>query len=140
VLPLPSAPAVQKQLEDLAEKNRQLQDEVDKWRAYYTAQLAAQKNPPTPTPATPALAPTGSLTPDDVSTAPANPLPTTPATATRTTAAKPVRARIHTVAAGETLAAIARKSGVSLAALEAANPGVTPKKLRVGQTVNLPPQ
>jgi LysM repeat protein len=36
------------------------------------------------------------------------------------------------------LAAIARKSGVNLAALEAANPGVTPKKLHVGQALNLP--
>jgi LysM repeat protein len=140
VLPLPSAPAVQKQLEDLAEKNRQLQDEVDKWRAYYTAQLAAQKNPPAPTPSTPALAPAGSPTPDDVSAAPANPVPAMSSQSIRTTVTKPARARIHTVAAGETLAAIARKSGVSLAALEAANPGVTPKKLRVGQTVNLPPQ
>ena len=127
VLPLPSAPAAQKQLEDLAEKNHQLQDEVEKWRAYYTAQQAAQKNsPPTP-PNT--LAPTGNPTPDDVSTAPP------PALAT---VAKPVKPRTHTVAAGETLAAIARKSGVSLAALEAANPGVTPKKLHVGQALNLP--
>ena len=47
VLPLPSAPAAQQQLEKLAEENRQLQDEVNKWRAYYTSQLAAAKtNPP----------------------------------------------------------------------------------------------
>jgi LysM repeat protein len=36
------------------------------------------------------------------------------------------------------MAAIARKCGVSLTALEAANPGVNAKKLRVGQTLNLP--
>jgi tetratricopeptide (TPR) repeat protein len=139
VLPLPSAPAVQKQLEDLAEKNRQLEDEVDKWRAYYTAQLAAQKNPPAQLPNNSSLAPAGSPTPDDISTAPANPPPATPNPTTRATMAKPVRTRSHTVAAGETMAAIARKSGVSLAALEAANPEVTPRKLRVGQTLNLPP-
>jgi LysM repeat protein len=142
VLPLPSAPAAQKQLEELAEKNHQLQDEVDKWRAYYAAQLAAQKNSPTPPPNNFASAPAGSLTPDDISTSPANPPPNPPAASARTTVAKPVKPakpRIHTVAAGETLAAIARKSGVSLSALEAANPGISPKKLRVGQTVNLPP-
>ena len=136
VLPLPSAPAAQKQLEDLAEKNRELQDEVDKWRAYYTAQQAAQKNLP---PAQQnSFAPPGSPVPDDVSTAP--PVTTSPVTATaaHTTAVKPARSRTHTVVAGETLAAIARKHGVSLAALEAANLGVTPKKLRVGQTLNLP--
>jgi LysM repeat protein len=134
VLPLPSAPAAQKQLEDLAEKNHQLQDEVDKWRAYYTAQQAAQKMSPPQSPNN--LVPSASLTPDDVSTAPAS--SSAPAAAPRTVAAKPARARTHTVAAGETLAAIARKSGVSLAALQAANPGVTPKKLRVGQALNLP--
>jgi tetratricopeptide (TPR) repeat protein len=39
VLPLPSAPAAQQQLERLSEQNRQLQDEVGKWRAYYASQL-----------------------------------------------------------------------------------------------------
>ena len=51
VLPLPSAPAAQQQLEKLAEQNRQLQDEVGKWRAYYAGQLAAAKTNTTPTPA-----------------------------------------------------------------------------------------
>ncbi len=135
VLPLPSAPAAQKQLEDLAEKNHQLQDEVEKWRAYYAAQQAAQKNSPTTQPNN--LAPAVSPTPDDISTAPANPAPTKPTPVGHTA---PVKLRSHTVAAGETLAAIARKAGVSLSALQAANPGVTPKKLHVGQTLNLPAQ
>ena len=133
VLPLPSAPAAQKQLEDLAEKNHQLSDENEKWRAYYAAQQAAQKNSPTTLPNN--FAPTGNPTPDDISAAPANVPAAKPATVAHTQVAKP---RTHTVAAGETLAAIARKSGVSLAAIEAANPGVTPKKLRVGQALNLP--
>ena len=132
VLPLPSAPAAQKQLEDLAEKNHQLQDENEKWRAYYAAQQAAQKNSP---PNNPAPAPVGSPPPDDVSQAPANPASATPA---RITVVKPVRPRTHTVAAGETFVAIARKAGVSLVALQAANPGVAPKKLHVGQSLNLP--
>jgi len=137
VLPLPSAPAAQKQLEDLAEKNHRLQDEVEKWRAYYTAQLAAQKNSPTPAANTPA--PAGSPTPDDISTAPAvNPTPAPTPVAVKPAAVKPAKPRTHTVAAGETLAAIARKSGVSLTALQAANPGITPKKLHVGQVLNLP--
>jgi len=135
VLPLPSAPAAQKQLEDLAEKNHQLQDEVEKWRAYYAAQQSAQKNSPVTQPNT--LAPAGNLSPDDISTAPANPTLTKPTPVAHTA---PVKLRSHTVAAGETLAAIARKAGVSLSALQAANPGVTPKKLHVGQTLNLPPQ
>ncbi len=131
VLPLPSAPAAQKQLEELAEKNHQLQDEVDKWRSYYAAQQAAPKSQPP-------AAPGGSPTPDDVSAAPTLTQPGAAVPVARTPAPKPARPRAHTVAAGETLAAIARKAGVSLAALQAANPGIAPKKLHVGQVVNLP--
>jgi LysM repeat protein len=36
------------------------------------------------------------------------------------------------------MASIARQSGISLTALQAANPGVVPKKMRVGQVLNLP--
>jgi LysM repeat protein len=40
---------------------------------------------------------------------------------------------------GETFAGIARKQGVSLVALEEANPHVNPGKIRAGQVLNLPP-
>ena len=58
--------------------------------------------------------------------------------APRPVVAQPARPRTHTVAAGETLASIARKAGVSLAAIQAANPGINPKKMAVGATVKLP--
>ena len=140
VLPLPSAPAAQKQLEELAEKNHQLQDEVEKWRAYYTAQTVAQRNLAVSSAAAvnPGAAPAGNQTPEDISPPPANPPRSTSPAPVRTSATTPARTRTHTVTAGETLAAIARKSGVSLGALEAANPGITPKKLHVGQALNLP--
>lgn len=51
----------------------------------------------------------------------------------------PPAARTHKVAPGETLAAIARQRGVKLTALQAANPGLNPLRLRPGQTINLPP-
>ena len=38
------------------------------------------------------------------------------------------------------MAGIARKAGVTLSALKAANPAVNPKKLRAGQVLNLPGQ
>ena len=133
VLPLPSAPVAQKQLEDLAEKSRRLQDENDKWRAYYAAQQAAPKNLPTPAPNNPA--PVGSPTPDDVSPAPGNKPTPTP---NKPTPVKPAPARTHTVARGDTLASIARAQGISLAALETANPAVNPKKLKAGQVLHLP--
>jgi LysM repeat protein len=121
VLPLPSAPAVQQQLQQLADTNRFLSLQLE----YYMRQLAAVKsNPPAP--------------PDNF--APTRAASATPARTTltnvRPAAAKP---RTHIVADHETLAAIARKYGVSLTALLAANPGLNPKKLHVGQAVNLPP-
>ena len=142
VMQLPSAPAAQQQLEKLAEQNRQLQSQVDRlneavrqWNAYYAA---TKTNAPTAPGNFTAPPPGNSLTPDDVSPQPpANnnkPAPTKP------TAVKPVKPHTttHTVAAGETLAGIARKQGISLAALQAANPDINPKKLRVGQVLNLP--
>lgn len=127
VLPLPSAPAVQQQLQQLAETNRFLTQQLDLCQR----QLAALKAtvPPAatsyvPPPATPTAAPAAATRVSTTSPPP------------RATAA---RSRTHTVAAGDTLAAIARKYKISLTALLAGNPGLNPKKLRVGQTINLPP-
>jgi LysM repeat protein len=115
LLELPSSSTAIQQLQQLTDKNRQLQDEVDKWRA---SQTAAVKTNLLPAPVKVALQPAAPVV--------ANPQP----------AAQP---RTHAVAAGETPAAIARKYGVNLNALMAANPGLNPKKLRVGQAINLPP-
>lgn len=120
VLPLPSAPAVQQQLQQLAETNRFLQLQLE----YYQRQLAAVKSN---LPATPA----------NLASAAGEPAVPARATAAAVTPAAS-RPRTHTVVAGETPFAIARKYGVSVAALLAANPGLNPRKMRVGQTVNLP--
>jgi LysM repeat protein len=138
VLPLPSAPAAQQQLEKLSEQNRQLQDETAKWRAYYASQLAAAKNNLTSTPVYRSTPPVTNASPaqpgqtvsgataDFNPGAPVNPRP----------AAAP---RTHTVAAGETAMRITRKYGVKLEALQAANPGVNLSRLRTGQALKLPP-
>lgn len=44
----------------------------------------------------------------------------------------------HTIAQGDTLWAIAHKFGTSVDALHAANPGVNPSALQVGQVINVP--
>jgi LysM repeat protein len=143
----PTTPAAQKQLDKIIEQNRQLQQQVDalkQWNAYYVNQLAAQKTNPPPVqnnyvPPTPATSPT----PDDVTVPSPSPAPAptiVSASKPKPLPAKPIaKPRTHVVASGETLAAIARKLGISLTALEAANPDVNPKKLRAGQTLNLPP-
>ena len=44
----------------------------------------------------------------------------------------------YVVVKGDSLAKIAKKNGVTLKALEAANPGVVPTKLKIGQKITLP--
>jgi LysM repeat protein len=138
VLPLPSAPAAQQQLEKLSEQNRQLQDEVGKWRAYYASQLAAAKTNSTPTPVysprEPAANPTPVQPTQTISTPPAG------ANTGRPTNPKPTAAapRTHTVVTGETAMGITRKFGVKLGALQAANPGVNLSRIHTGQVLNLP--
>ncbi len=57
----------------------------------------------------------------------------------KTRTANPVSAsRTHTVKSGETPSLIARKYGVSVKALMAANPGLNPSKMKVGSVVRIP--
>ena len=132
VLGLPSTSAAQQQLEKLAQQNRDLQQQVDRllenvkqWSAYYAGQAAARSNSP---PQNNYIAPQSTgPTPGGISAQPG------------VTQNKPAKPRTHTVVAGETAAGIARKSGVKLSALEAANPSMNPARIRVGQVLNLPP-
>jgi len=142
VLGLPSSSAAQQQLEKLAEQNRELQQQVDQlqdtvkqWNAYYQSELAARSNAP---PQNNSVAQqTTSPLPDDISV---QPTATPDSTQSKPVPApKPAKPRTHTVVAGETAAGIARKSGVKLSALETANPGMNPSRIRVGQVLNLPP-
>jgi len=141
VLGLPSSSAAQQQLEKLVEQNRDLQQQVDRlqdtvkqWNAYYASELAARSNTP----------------PQNTAGVPQNPGPAPDDASAQTTTtsgnardnpapARTARSRAHTVAAGETAAAIARKFGIKLSALGAANPGVNLAKIRAGQVLNLPP-
>ncbi len=89
---------------------------------------------------TPFMQPISSPTPTSMAaivTQPALVLPATPKDTTPVTA--PVEGgKDYVIAKGDTLAVIAHKNGVSLKALEEANPGVNPKKLHVGQKVQVP--
>jgi LysM repeat protein len=58
-----------------------------------------------------------------------------PKAAPRTT---PAAARTYTVKSGDTLTTIARRHSVTVAALEAANPGVNERRLPVGKTLTIP--
>ena len=50
----------------------------------------------------------------------------------------PVAGSEYTVAKGDSLAKIAKKNGVTLKALQAANPTVVPTKLKIGQKLTIP--
>jgi len=143
VLPLPSTPAAQQQLEKLTEQNRQLQDELAKWRAYYASEQAAAKNnppqsddTPTPTPRQVVVQQTAVQPEQVVSTTPVRPVPDRPS--------RPKPADVtttphtHVVASGETAAAISRKFGVKLSALAAANPNVNLSRIHTGQILRIP--
>jgi serine-type D-Ala-D-Ala carboxypeptidase/endopeptidase (penicillin-binding protein 4) len=61
-----------------------------------------------------------------------------PAAAEAPPAAEPAEARSYEIRPGDTLDAIARAHGTTVAALRAANPGVDPRRLRPGRTIVLP--
>jgi LysM repeat protein len=58
----------------------------------------------------------------------------------RTAPPTTARNRIYTVRSGETMAEVARRFGISLPKLQAANPAIVPRQLRAGQTLNIPSQ
>ncbi len=53
-------------------------------------------------------------------------------------ASAPGTKKIHRIKKGETLMALSRRYRVSLSALRAANPGLDPRHMLVGQSVNIP--
>ena len=141
----------------LTEENRRLNEELAKSRALAAAQprpqtvpppRAAQANLPNPqgpgfplasaTGAPPLLTPT-LLAPDPRQAGSLIHAPPSPGGASPSRGLRAATRRTHVIKARETLASIARHYGVSLEALSAANPSANPRRLRPGQTLNLPP-
>ncbi len=125
--PLPNSQNLQKQVDQLTAENGRLRQQCDELRA----QLAAR--------------PTIAAAPPTVPAAVTDPRPTTivtrtppPAASAPVDAGRPASAKIYTVRTGDTISSIARHYGVRPNAVLAANPGLNPRKLRVGQRVNLP--
>lgn len=130
VLPMPTTPGIQREFEQLASENRRLQMELESLRAAYASRAANV-----------------SVSPESVSRptqghdtlmalqATASPLPSNPV---RPVSASPLSARTHKVQSGETPFSIARKYRVNVERLLSANPGLNPRRLQVGQTLNVP--
>jgi nucleoid-associated protein YgaU len=119
----------QREFELLAEENKRLREDVEKWRAYALRlqSLTNQAGPGGPAPR--AVQSSTSGQPAAAESAGAGWPPTTPTAIPRT----------HTVKAGETPGVIARKYGVKVDALMAANPKLDPRRLQVGQALIIPP-
>ncbi len=126
VQPLPISAGMQREFEKLAEDNKRLREDNERLRS----QLAAREPVFPANPAAPAVPGTRPNPPAGNS---ARPL------ATGDGASSSAPARTHLVQAGETLTAIARKHGVKLDDLLRANPGLNPRRMRAGSTLNLPP-
>ncbi len=86
-----------------------------------------------PLPATP-VAPLASNPPPPV---PVTPIPPAPVP-TPEPPAPTGEAKVHVVAKGDYFASLAKKYGVSVKAIETANPGVDSTKLKIGQKLNIP--
>jgi LysM repeat protein len=128
----PISASAQRDLEKLLQENKELKSELTQLQALYQrAQAMASNSPPQTVPVN------GNL-PQPV--AGNNRVPGRAVQVGGTVGAgAPVSTRTHTVQPGDTLAAIARKYGVTLAALEAANPQFQPTRLPVGSVLKLPP-
>ena len=131
VLPVSSAPSSQRELERLMEQNRHLSDELEKYRLRYgglstnaSISVAAAQGERT------ALAPVTPAPPGDKPQAVVNP--------SRPVGAEAKATRWHKIQAGESPTSIARKYGVKVETLLAANPGLNPKRLQIGQNLKVP--
>ena len=130
ILPLPAAPGLQRELDQLADENRRLQDELEKYRSHG----AASSNTVVAAVATLRTPPASNSIPTTMSASGQQNL----APMNRATASVAGAMRTHKVQAGENPSSIARKYGLKLDALMAANPKLDARRLLPGQTLSIP--
>jgi hypothetical protein len=124
----------QREFEQITEENRRLHEEVEKWRCYYSNRTATTTNTPgsAPGPARIIFNPVAAQQTMAVGALPV------PAPTSRSSPISTMPARTHTIQSGETPIRIARRYGVKVEVLMAANPGVDARRLQPGQALNIP--
>ena len=120
--PLPTTRDLQQEADRLNAENLLLKQQVESLRNQLAAATTAAAAQNRAQPALPAPAPAAAR-----AETPHPPAPPAPA-----------RPRVHIVKSHETITSIAAEHGMKASALLAANPGVEPRRLRVGQSLNLP--
>jgi len=139
---------LQRDLEKLTAENADLRQKLQMWQDYYNSGARPGGAASGLAPASqPAMQPGLPAQPE----VPAQPVPAVaqqpqvqpqvqpqlqPAPARPYNSAAPVGT--YSIKAGDTPRAIARKYGVSVDALMAANPGLNPKRLKIGQSITIP--
>ena len=140
VLPLPSSPSVQHDLEQLIQSNKQMRAELDQWRAWYQAQQTnrAPAQATIPTPSIQATQVVQYVNPPAVPTVRTNPAPLNYGGNSRGSPRTGTVRTTYVVQSRDTFASISRKFNVKLDSLAAANPGIDARRIHPGQTVNIP--
>jgi len=124
---------LQRDLDTLRAENQLLKQQLQAWQNYYAGRGAnpssITQSPPNPIPV-----------PTPVQVARQDSPPVTPVVSPIPRPVPPPASnRLHTIGSGETLASIARRYNVKLAALQSANPTMDAKRLRPGQALVIPP-
>jgi LysM repeat protein len=148
--PLPNSQNLQRQVYALADENRLLKRQLDEARSRPGANLSPLPAPaPVAASASAPAQPTGALasssTPAAAAPAPTN---SVPAAASKPAAAVPPRVpaatadashpRTYVVQPNDSIYSVAARYGLKASAVLAANPNVSPTRLRPGQSLNLP--
>jgi LysM repeat protein len=129
-LPIPPSSEIQRQLEQLTAENRRLQSEVDQLQKAVAQAQALAAGPQTVSNNSVAQRPVGS----------GSMVGTSVRASPRSDSLRPttLTTRSHRVQPGETPSSIARRYNVSVDALLAANRGVNPRRIKVGQILSIP--
>jgi LysM repeat protein len=131
VLPMPTTPGIQREFEQLAAENRRLQAELENLRAAYASRTSNLY-----------ASPETVRHPSDQGRSPDAPTVPQPsaiqAQVSSQAAVLPTGTRTHKVQAGETPFSIARKYRINVESLLSANPGLNPRRMQIGQMLNLP--
>jgi LysM repeat protein len=102
-----------------------------------TDQSAENNNPPAVDTNNVATPETNAMS-NEASNPPVSAVPPTPVPPPTPAPAPPAAENEYVVVKGDTLSKIAKANGVTLKALEDANPGVTPTRLKVGEKLTIP--